>query len=136
MVGVIPAIPAAEVGAPSDSAVAAKRDGTGHTLDAERKGAAAKRNTMLMGSSQGLFVGPAQAILEFIVEPILGPLELLDVLRPLEVRTGHTTRVRKDVGDHNHSPVGKHVICLGRGRIVCTLEHDRCLHPIDVCRRQ
>ena len=60
---------------------------------------------------------------ELGVEPLEFPRELLDVLRPLEVRAGHTTGVGQDVGDDGDALRLEHRVAARGDGVVGRFEH-------------
>src|SRR5262245_53977217 len=87
------------------SHVAAHPGGLGHLLYPDGKGRLTQRAAILFGRRSGGLVRGAQAVAQLLVEALLLPGELLDVLRPLEVRACHPARVGQDVGDDRDAPV-------------------------------
>src|SRR5260370_27559716 len=65
----------------------------------------------------------AHVPVELGVDLVLLPRELLDVLRPLEVRDGHAARVHVDVGEHGDAALGQDLVALPPPRRARPLHH-------------
>ncbi len=84
-----------------------------HPADCQSKSRCSHVNGSLFGNSPHCRVGLAHRVGKFLVDPILLPAKLLDILGPLEIANRHAARVGEDVGDDQHAALDQ---CLVRSR--------------------
>src|SRR5664279_203812 len=96
-------------------------DSKRHPVNRQHVGSDAVVHMMGLGEVHHGFERLDHDVLQLFVDHGLFPEVTLAVLHPLEVGSGHTTRVGQDVGHHKHVLVGEDLVRHRGGRPIRTL---------------
>src|SRR3954451_592454 len=103
------------------SEVAAGPGGLDNPLDPQAVRRLAQATAVALGPFGHLAVGVVHRVGEPLLDLVLGPAEVLEVLGPLEVRDDHATGVGEHVGDDEDATLGGGPLGAGGGRAVRAL---------------
>ena len=103
-----------------------------HLVDGQHVGRGAHHDLLFQADPEHVVKRPQHDPLQPIVDVVLIPEKLLQILDPLEIRNSDATGVGQDIRDDEHPLVVEDLVGLGSGRAIGSLADDLGLDPAGV----